>query len=71
MTKGKVKCFNGAMGFGYVIPDDGSEELFMHFSQIKMSGLKSLKEGQKVIFQVTRVPEGNEAFDIQVLCERS
>ena len=53
MANGTVKWFNDSKGFGFITPDDGSEDLFAHFSAINMSGFKSLKEGQKVTFTVT------------------
>ena len=52
MATGTVKWFNDAKGYGFITPDDGSEDLFAHFSAINMSGFKTLKEGQKVSFDV-------------------
>ena len=53
MATGTVKWFNDAKGYGFITPDDGSEDLFAHFSAIAMNGFKTLKEGQKVAFEVT------------------
>ena len=58
MATGTVKWFNDAKGFGFITPDDGSEDLFAHFSAIQMNGFKTLKEGQKVSFDVTQGPKG-------------
>jgi CspA family cold shock protein len=63
-TNGTVKWFNDAKGFGFITPDGGGEDLFAHFSAIKMNGFKSLKEGQKVSFEVTQGPKGKQASDI-------
>ena len=50
MATGTVKWFDDSKGFGFITPDDGSEDLFAHFSQITLSGFKTLKEGQKITF---------------------
>jgi len=65
MPAGTVKWFNDAKGYGFITPDDGSEDLLAHFSAIQMDGFKSLKEGQKVKFEVTQGPKGKQASNIQ------
>jgi cold shock protein len=65
MATGTVKWFNDAKGFGFITPDDGNEDLFAHFSAIVSSGFKSLKEGQKVNFDVMQGPKGKQAANIQ------
>lgn len=65
MAIGTVKWFNDAKGFGFISPDEGGEELFAHFSAIQMSGFKTLKEGQRVSFEVTQGPKGKQATNIQ------
>ena len=65
MATGTVKWFNDAKGFGFVTPDDGSEDLFAHFSSINMNGFKTLTEGQKVRFDITPVQKGKQASNIQ------
>ncbi len=65
MAAGTVKWFNDAKGFGFITPADGSDDLFAHFSAINMNGFKSLKEGQKVTFDVVQGPKGKQASNIQ------
>lgn len=65
MATGTVKWFNDAKGYGFITPDDGSEDLFAHFSAIQMGGFKTLKEGQKVSFEITQGPKGKQASNIQ------
>jgi cold shock protein len=67
MATGTVKWFNDAKGYGFITPDDGSEDLFAHFSAIQMGGFKTLKEGQKVSFEVTQGPKGKQASNIQAV----
>lgn len=65
MATGTVKWFNDAKGFGFIKPDDGGEDLFAHFTAIKGQGFKTLKEGQKVSFEVANGPKGKQATNIQ------
>ena len=65
MATGTVKWFNDAKGYGFITPDDGGEDLFAHFSAIQGNGFKSLKEGQKVVFEVVTGPKGKQAANIQ------
>jgi cold shock protein len=67
MATGTVKWFNDAKGFGFITPDDGSEDLFAHFSAIESSGFKSLKEGQKVSYEATQGPKGKQASSIKIV----
>ena len=64
MSTGIVKWFNDAKGFGFITPDDGGKDLFAHFSAISSSGFKTLKENQKVSFEVTTGPKGEQATNI-------
>ena len=67
MATGTVKWFNDAKGYGFITPDDGGEDLFAHFSAIQMPGFKTLKEGQKVQFEVAKSEKGKQASNIQGL----
>ena len=64
MPQGTVKWFNAEKGFGFIQPDDGGDDLFVHFSAINMSGYKTLDEGQPVSFEVTQGQKGPQASDV-------
>lgn len=64
---GTVKWFNDAKGFGFISRDNGGDDLFVHFRSIQSSGFKSLTEGQKVSFSVTRGQKGLQAEQVQVV----
>ena len=67
MSTGTVKWFNDAKGCGFITPDGGGEDLFAHFSAIEGNGFKSLKENQKVSFEITTGPKGKQATAIKPL----
>ena len=65
MSIGTVKWFNEAKGFGFIAPEGGGEDLFAHFSAIQGQGFKTLRENQKVSFDVTTGPKGKQAANIR------
>ena len=66
MSTGTVKWFNDAKGFGYITPDDGSKDVFVHFSAIAAGGFKTLKEKDKVQFDVEENPKGPRAANVKM-----
>ena len=65
MTIGTVKWFSAEKGFGFITPEDGSADVFVHFSAIAGEGYKNLEEGQKVEFDVTQGPKGPQASTVK------
>ncbi|SEL14540.1 cold shock protein (beta-ribbon, CspA family) [Atopomonas hussainii] len=67
MLSGKVKWFNNAKGYGFIIADGSDEDLFVHYSAIEMDGYKTLKAGQPVQFEIIQGPKGLHAVKISAL----
>ncbi len=65
MATGTVKWFNDTKGFGFIKPDDGSEDVFCHHTAIKAEGFRTLAEGQKVTYDVARGPKGLQATNVR------
>jgi CspA family cold shock protein len=65
MTVGSVKWFNAEKGFGFITPDDGGEDVFVHHSAIQMQGYRDLSEGQRVEFEVTQGQKGSQASNVR------
>ena len=65
MPQGTVKWFNDTKGYGFVTPDDGSPDVFAHYSDIQAEGFKTLTEGQKVEFDLMSSPKGPRAANIR------
>jgi CspA family cold shock protein len=65
MTTGTVKFFNATKGFGFISPEDGSKDVFVHISAVEAAGIGSLQEGQKVSFDVEPGQRGPKAVNLQ------
>ncbi|GIT80827.1 cold-shock protein [Leifsonia sp. LS1] len=65
MATGTVKWFNSEKGFGFIAPDDGSPDVFAHFSEIAGDGYRNLTENQRVEYEVTQGPKGLQASNIR------
>jgi CspA family cold shock protein len=67
MAQGTVKWFNSEKGFGFIAPDDGAKDVFVHFSAIEGAGYRSLEENQRVEFDVTQGQKGPQAERVRAL----
>ncbi|MFN8122118.1 MAG: cold-shock protein [Thermoleophilia bacterium] len=65
MPEGTVKWFSAEKGFGFITPDDGGKDLFVHHTQIRADGYRSLDEGQRVSFDAESGPKGPQAANVQ------
>ncbi len=65
MTTGTVKFFNTAKGFGFIAPEDGSKDVFVHITAVQAAGMESLSEGQKVAFEVLPDDRGVKAVNLR------
>ncbi len=66
---GRVKWFNAQKGYGFIVPDNGGKDLFVHYSAIQSDGYKTLKEGQKVEFEIDQSDRGDKAVNVTVIPE--
>lgn len=67
MAQGTVKWFNGEKGFGFITPDDGTKDLFVHYSEIQGNGYRSLDEDQRVQFEVAEGAKGPQAVGVSAV----
>jgi len=69
MATGTVKWFSNEKGYGFISPDDGGQDLFVHHTEIAGSGFKTLAEGAKVEFEVTQGQKGPQATDVHLIAQ--
>lgn len=67
MQKGTVLRFNKIKGYGFIKPDEGDKEVFVHFSQVEMAGYKELKEGQRISFVLEKGERGDFATKVEII----
>ena len=67
MTVGTVKWFNTEKGFGFIAPEDGSQDVFVHYTEIQGSGFRTLEENQKVEFEIGEGAKGPQAQQVRAL----
>ena len=67
MAQGTVKWFNGDKGFGFITPDGGADDVFVHFSAIQSDGFRTLEENKRVEFEVTPGQKGLQAANVRVI----
>lgn len=67
MTVGTVKFFNASKGFGFIAPEGGGKDVFVHVSAVEQSGMRGLNEGQRVSFDIQPDPKGSKAVNLKAL----
>jgi len=67
MATGTVKRFNRIKGYGFIMPDEGNNEVFVHFSEVQIAGYKELKEGQRISYVLAKGDRGEYATKVEVL----
>lgn len=67
MPQGKVKWFDEAKGYGFIVPNEGGKEVFVHYSAIQSNGFKTLKEGELVSYELSEGPKGPQATKVTKL----
>jgi cold shock protein len=67
MAEGVVKWFSAEKGYGFITPDDGGKDLFVHFSEIQGTGYRSLDEGQRVTYEAQEGPKGPQASNVAAM----
>ncbi|MDA3645009.1 cold-shock protein [Saccharopolyspora indica] len=67
MAQGTVKWFNSEKGFGFIAPDDGGPDVFVHYSAIDSRGFRTLEEDQKVTYEVSQGPKGPQAAGVRTV----
>lgn len=65
MSQGTVKWFNAEKGYGFITPDDGGADIFVHHSSIQMKGFRALQENERVSYEATQGPKGPQASNVQ------
>ncbi|MCX6088111.1 MAG: cold-shock protein [Caldiserica bacterium] len=66
---GRVKWFNSQKGFGFIVPDNGGKDLFVHYTAIRSGGYKTLKEGGKVEYELEASDKGDKAVNVDIIAE--
>ncbi len=67
MATGTVKWFNNSKGYGFIAPESGGDDVFVHYTSIKSTGFRTLAEGQSVTFEVEQGPKGPHATEVDIV----